>query len=574
MAIDMLNIHESAVNSADSILSNYKARRLSERERNSIDSHSDCGWEIVTDLSINDENISILLIVDEKYPYSRPQAYTKPMLEMLKFPHVEENGKLCIFESGYLYDPKDDYHIEETLHLAYGLVKRNLSTEGNKDFHDGFLSYWCRFANANGKSLSLCDLSNRRSRKICVVYNSYFGPTFHDSKVSLDQFLTNINANKHNIYETALVFLKSPIVPSEYPNNILELLSLPREHGLSDEDVYSALSRGYKTTWGRSSILFVVPTEKGTCCAALTFYDKDKTVTHGYRKMPPANVFKARLASCKTIPTRTIRGDYNWMFGRDHNTSLKNIKSTNVVILGLGSVGSEVLLNLVKSGVERFTIIDGEKLTIENISRHVLGFTYVDRPKSKSLEHYIVSNYPHVTIKSHTDRWQYVDDIGIIFDNADLIISCSADWPSDKLLLDMLTNNDICCPVIFGFLEAYAAAAHAITIPAGYTGKLFLTDDGRISEQVISWSKDTTRPLPMCGVGFQPYACTELSYCNALISEMAISLITGENSPDKYAHKVWIHDYEKIAINGGKINSPYAELLTDNKSKGGIFEMS
>ncbi|WP_323902927.1 ThiF family adenylyltransferase [Aeromonas hydrophila] len=571
MAIDMLNTYESAVNSADSILSAYNARRLTERERLNLPQKSNCGWEIVTNLYVYDESIKIIITVDERYPYSLPKVYTFPKLEMLKYPHVEEDGKLCIFESGYLYDPKDERHIERSLLLAYGLVKRNLSDNNEKDFHDGFLSYWGRFCKGEYKSLSLCDVSNKKSRMIYVAYNNYYGSIFHETKGCLEKFLTCCNANKHHIYETVMIYLKSPLTPYEYPHNIVDLLSLPREGGLSDDDVYRSLSNGYKTSCGHSSLLIVVPTERGICCAALSF--NDKAIANGYRNMPPLNIFKGRLRSYKTIPTKTTRGDYSWVFGRDHNSSLSNIKDTNVVILGVGSVGSGVLLNLVKSGVEKITIIDGEKLSTENISRHELGFAYVNKSKAESLKHYICNNYPHVTVESYFCDWQYLVNINEIFDSANLIISCSADWPSDKLLLDMLAANDINCPVIFGFLEAYASAAHAITVPPGYVGPSFLTDDGRISEQVVSWSADPMRPLPLCGVSFQPYSCTELSYCNSLISEMAMSLISGESDPDSYIHRVWIHDHEKIILNGGKINSPYAEFIKDERAKGGIFEM-
>lgn len=571
MAIDMHDAYESAVNAADSILSKYNARRLTKGELLGFSSLYSCGWEVVTDLQLDGQDIKIEFVIDDKYPYSLPHLYTKPKLELFKYPHVEENGKLCIFESDYLYDPMDFHHVDVSLFLAYELVRKNISEKNIKDFHDGFLSYWGRYCKGEYKSLSLCDLSNKRSRKIYVAYNSSFGSIFHDAKEDLAQFLTRRNAEKHSIYESVLIYLESPLTPDEYPKNISDLLLMPRKPGVNSNDIYSHLSNGYKTLCGHSSLLITIPTDRGICCAALSF--KDKSIGNGFRNMPPLGVFKTRLSQHKAIPTKVTRGDYNWIYGRDHNTHLNNIKDSHVVILGLGSVGSGVLLNLVKSGVNKVTIIDGEKLTTENIHRHALGFLYVNKSKSESLKHFININYPHVDISSHKLNWQYVDDIYKIFDEAHLVISCAADWPSDRQLLDMLSERKINCPVIFGFLEAYASAAHAITVPVGYSGDSFLTAQGQISRQVVSWQSDPRRPLPQCGASFQPYSCTELNYCNSLISEMAISLISGEVMPDNYVHRVWVHDYEKILINGGKINPPYAELLQDSKAKGVILEM-
>ena len=75
-----------------------------------------------------------------------------------------------------------------------------------------------------------------------------------------------------------------------------------------------------------------------------------------------------------------------------------------ILIIGCGSIGGHVICELAKAGYEDLTIVDYEKLTEENIFRHVLGMEYVNRYKCEALNTYIQKNIPEIKITTLAER--------------------------------------------------------------------------------------------------------------------------------------------------------------------------
>ena len=72
---------------------------------------------------------------------------------------------------------------------------------------------------------------------------------------------------------------------------------------------------------------------------------------------------------------------------------------THVLIVGCGSGGSQVALQLVMSGVKRFTLIDKDVLEVENVIRHVCGIRYIGQKKIDALEDALRDRNPSVDVK-------------------------------------------------------------------------------------------------------------------------------------------------------------------------------
>lgn len=58
------------------------------------------------------------------------------------------------------------------------------------------------------------------------------------------------------------------------------------------------------------------------------------------------------------------------LIGKD---ALNKLKDKNVIIFGLGGVGGYVCEALVRSGIENFTIVDKDKVSISNINRQIIA---------------------------------------------------------------------------------------------------------------------------------------------------------------------------------------------------------
>ena len=54
--------------------------------------------------------------------------------------------------------------------------------------------------------------------------------------------------------------------------------------------------------------------------------------------------------------------------------NLNKISNTKVLVVGVGGVGGECVISLIRSGIKDITIIDFDKVDITNLNRQVVAF--------------------------------------------------------------------------------------------------------------------------------------------------------------------------------------------------------
>lgn len=78
---------------------------------------------------------------------------------------------------------------------------------------------------------------------------------------------------------------------------------------------------------------------------------------------------------------------------------LSSLIDKNIFIAGLGSLGSAVAIELGKSGIGSYTLMDKDTLEVGNLVRHTGGIEYVGIPKTKVAEEQILSHFPFAKIE-------------------------------------------------------------------------------------------------------------------------------------------------------------------------------
>ena len=63
-------------------------------------------------------------------------------------------------------------------------------------------------------------------------------------------------------------------------------------------------------------------------------------------------------------------------------------------VIGVGTVGSQIVLELAKCGVGRFRLVDGDHLEESNRARHVLPERYVGMNKAEALTLHLAEEVP------------------------------------------------------------------------------------------------------------------------------------------------------------------------------------
>ena len=133
------------------------------------------------------------------------------------------------------------------------------------------------------------------------------------------------------------------------------------------------------------------------------------------------------------------------------------LKDKSVLIIGVGTGGMTVGLELARAGVGRFTLVDPDRLEIGNVSRHSAGVSFVGRRKAAVAKDLIRETNPLSIVETHTVKAEHETRVLLknLVRNCDLVV-CATDSRPSKLFA-----NALCVEadktVIFGgaFRRAY-----------------------------------------------------------------------------------------------------------------------
>lgn len=142
---------------------------------------------------------------------------------------------------------------------------------------------------------------------------------------------------------------------------------------------------------------------------------------------------------------RNIQFQHN--LGILSETDFFNIQTTQLVIVGLGGLGGHIANNMVRLGIEHFTLIDFDNFDHSNLNRQLFSnhFT-LGSSKVQVIRDELLKINPNCTIITHPTNVEKLDDR--IFKNANYIID-AVDSPQTKIYLsDLCTKLNI--PLLHG----------------------------------------------------------------------------------------------------------------------------
>lgn len=590
------------IDEIESLLAPYGARKLSSKQLTKYEGFS-FGWflEEILDAGLQ---VRIALLFSRQFPYKTPSVYlVKPELKPLQIPHLETNGKLCVWSEETIPDTSKLEFVIELLIDAFYLLKQAFNNELDDDFKDEFLSYWFYNSDSEQRVKSLCSIDNKSPREIYVFKSSSVGIVCADTKEKLLNYLENRNLLPSKdkgkarsrilsrIHVSLFIHFETPWVPNDYPKNIAQLLSLIQQEYPENHD---ELTIKIGQTLSNHSIpcpvvLVSFDTSRGSCIAALEFAKSvfkqepftNKSIMNGFRDCIPIQPLKDRMSPVKITGSLLFRHDSSWTLGRDQNTALCELQKCCVAIIGCGSVGASIARFLVQSGVQSLILFDGDILKSENISRHLLGLSSEHRNKAEALAQNLKKDFPHVEVLAFKGDWQQIissnSQAHKLLDRSDLIVSCTGNWHSDQSLLALQSNNSL-ATIIFAFVEAHAMAAHVVVNPVDSNAfnSLHYQHGNQVGKMLItatSWEEQTKISIPACAGEFQPYGVVPLTHLHAMASEVALSLLIDNlGSQFKGWRKVWFGSRKQLKILGGDWNKEWCRNYSDPNN--GKLEMT
>lgn len=578
--LDKQRLTATAIVEAEVISRFQGARPLTDRDLAAHGKQFAAGWQLPGLLSSGKHQLHLLL--PEGFPFPRPRVAVNPVEPVLKWPHLEEGGLLCIASDEAPHSPENPIaSVVHAIDRAQTLVNDCLEGRGFEHFEDEFVSYWNRWAKTEQPVRSLCR-PDGPSRLVRAWFGKSFTVVAEDDAILrawLEGFFgEKMERDNFTPREIPFIWLEKVPRPADYPGNVGALLRL-----VQSDDRSKALLEGLLLDQAASNktVLLGCRTRHGVGLGAVRILKPlatrgrgDPLIRGGFRGTPPKSILLARYSAAPVVGANVIRCDPSWVHGRDHNPAVGVLSTKSAVILGVGSVGSSVATLLAKSGVGKITLVDPQLLASENTSRHELGANSVERGKAAQLATSLRQRFPHLAIEAEGKPWQEFARIKPEqLTSADLIISTMGAWSQESELNAAVLKLPSFAPILYGCTEPHAAAGHAVVFMDRTACLRCLTDDlGELRTPVTSWSGDTTKQIPACGGSFQPYGAVELEHTIALIAESALDVLAGKVHASTY--RVWIGRCHVLQRAGGHWNPGWVKANLDPGDGGRVVELS
>ena len=225
-----------------------------------------------------------------------------------------------------------------------------------------------------------------------------------------------------------------------------------------------------------------------------------------------------------------------------------------MAFVGCGSLGGMTAFSTAQSGVGRLVLVDPESLEAANTGRHLLGIESLHKQKAAATRDRLLRAFPHIDRVEVETGYLAPTSATLLarLAKCDLVVSTSGDWAAESFLNDHQRSTDGFPPVLYGWIEAHATAAHAVLIkPDGACLRCGRTATGRPRCPVTAWPGDTDMMQePACGARFSPYGPAELTWAHALIVEAVLGALL--NPPAASHHYIWIGHERTLKRAGGE----------------------
>ena len=212
-----------------------------------------------------------------------------------------------------------------------------------------------------------------------------------------------------------------------------------------------------------------------------------------------------------------------------------DLRGKSVLLVGCGSVGSELALRLTSAGVGRLTVSDPDKLSEENLYRHTLPLNDIGRLKTKALADEIARKHPWAQV---TDWCKPLEELRepAVLREFDLIVIAIGSPNIERVFAEYCAQEPIDVPIISCWLEGYGIGGHAILVVPGTKGcwHCAYVDPETLTRGLAS-NLNFLEPNQVlmhnqggCGTQFLPYSGIAAGYTAAIAADLAVRFLVGQ----------------------------------------------
>lgn len=506
-----------------------------------------CGKATVTvSLRISDHVVKLLLVMEDRF-LSLPEFLLLEPSKIGKLAHVNiastedtEYGVICVNapESVSVNFDQPLLLIKDSLERHIALLKSVITNPewNERELLREFYSNWLFLCNKEQKPL-LINFSQPILQRVDVYeplekvpygLHSYYVAHPSDSEISnLSEMHFAIKKSKRKVAGKAVVIPIDDLTPAPNSNEQIEEWYLNTINSLPD-----ATLRQLREQFGqwRNKHYWLVFT-------AITV-DKDRAwfaikLDCENKKTLPLSSSKLNEWRLTPICVRVFNQE-NVVQRGGGSTSLADKK---VAVVGIGSVGGEIVHKLAAAGIRHLNLIDQETYQIDNLYRHMLPQAYIDLPKSMGMAYQCHAQFPW------SDARCSVESLIEFSENPhlgsyDLIIVAIGNPTQERLFKQHLLDQGVEVTTLNCWLEGYGIGGHAVLDVSGAKGCLLcayvdLVNGCRGLQSNLNFieaNQDVMKSIAGCGNQFISYGATSSAQTAVMASSLAIRYLEGKKT--------------------------------------------
>ena len=212
-----------------------------------------------------------------------------------------------------------------------------------------------------------------------------------------------------------------------------------------------------------------------------------------------------------------------------------DLTSKSVLLVGCGSVGSDVALRLTSAGVGHLSVSDPEKLSEENLYRHTLSVKDIGRLKTQALTDEIGLKHPWAEVKHFRKRLEEFRDPAVLR-TFDLVVIAIGSPTVERIFAEFCHQERVGVPVINCWLEGFGIGGHAIlTVPetkgcwhCAYVDPKTLTRGLVSNLNFLAPDQIVMRNRGGCGTQFLPFSGIAAGYTASIAADLAVRFLEGQ----------------------------------------------
>ncbi len=458
------------------------------------------------DLDIYGYTTSLRCVLPLGFPYVFPDIHFDisflANFNKTHIPHLYSDDRICYVDrtTSFPNPSKPEEVIRFAIEKSISIIQDGIDGKNLEDYKTEFLEYW-RSSGINvyglfkvtvtPQILYYCKLESEDG-----IYQHYY---ITDDKAKLiDWILLTYNIKLEGSSFGECLFL--PLLQ-------LDPVSLPCTHTVLEEKIkcnehlLNAYESFMKKDTPEKLFIFSQAIDNRLVLAGW-FYEYQKYFAQG---IP---VIGAKSDKIKRVRVQDLNRDRLFYRGGD-GLDLDDIK---VSITGCGSVGSFLIESLARMGIDKFTLIDKEMLTSENVARHICGASNIGIAKTEAIKEKLIKHYPYINCQSIAkDVFSVLESQVSIYNDSDVNFIVIGNTAIELKLIDLFNSYVIQKPLIILWVEPYLLGGHAVILQEPNLDYNTLFDEKyRFRNRIIEDGSQFTKRESGCQSSFIPYSAFEI----------------------------------------------------------------